>query len=162
MCIRDSYTPWQVLEGRVECGGTVAIADWRGDWISLGLAEKLIREGRRVTVCTSAHTPGVSLMPYIRDQWTSDLAKLGVQFVSHARLYGADASDAYFEHTYSGDAIVCEQVDTLIGSFGNATSDAASELGLPGAEMHVIGDALCPRTVEEAVLEGLRVGAGIE
>ena len=159
---REIYTPWQVLEGRVECGGAVAIADWRGDWISLGLAEKLIREGRRVTVYTSAHTPGVSLMPYIRDQWTSNLAKLGVQFVSYARLFGADADDAYFEHTYSGDAIVCEQVDTLIGSFGNAASNSASELEVPGAEMHVIGDALCPRTVEEAVLEGLRIGARIE
>jgi NADPH-dependent 2,4-dienoyl-CoA reductase/sulfur reductase-like enzyme len=159
---RQVYTPWQVLQGQVECGSVIAIADWRGDWISLGLAEKLIREGRRVTVYTSAHTPGVSIMPYIRDQWTSDLAKLGVQFVSYARLYGADAHDAYFEHTYSGDAIIGEQVDTLIGSFGNATSDTASQLELPDAETHVIGDALCPRTVEEAVLEGLRVGIKIQ
>lgn len=159
---REVYTPAQVLEGQVECGSTVAIADWRGDWISLGVAEKLIREGRRVTVCTSAHTPGASLMPYIRDQWTSNLARLGVQFITHARLYGADASEVYFEHTYSGEAIVCEQIDTLIGSFGSATNDAAAELAVPGAEMHVIGDALCPRTVEEAVLEGFRVGARIE
>lgn len=31
-------------------------------------------------------------------------------------------------------------------------------LGDRSGETHMIGDCLCPRTVEEAVLEGLRVG----
>ncbi len=42
------------------------------------------------------------------------------------------------------------------------TSSRALET--PGAfdgEVHGIGDCLAPRTVEEAVLEGLRVGAAI-
>jgi 2,4-dienoyl-CoA reductase-like NADH-dependent reductase (Old Yellow Enzyme family) len=158
---REIRTPWEVLEGKVECGGTVVIADWRGDWISLGLAEKLVREGRSVTLCTPSHAPGIGLMPYIRDQWVSNLAKLGVRFIPYARLYGADGSDVYFEHTYTADAIVCEKIDTLIASFGNDAGDAAADFEVPGAEVHVIGDALSPRTIEEAVLEGLRIGAKI-
>lgn len=34
--------------------------------------------------------------------------------------------------------------------------DAAHALGVP---VHVIGDCLAPRTVEEAVLEGLKAGS---
>lgn len=154
---REVATPWQVLKGEVACGGSVAIADWRGDWIAMGLAEKLVREGRKVTVYSSAHTPGVSLMPYIRDKWVSDLANLGVQFVNLARLFGADERDAYFEHTCTGGAIICESVETVIGSFGNA-STRETDFELPGVQTHLIGDAFSPRTVEEAILEGLRTG----
>lgn len=154
---REVFTPSQVLKGDVECGGSVAIADWRGDWISFGLAEKLVREGRQVTIYSSAHTPGASLMPFIRDKWTSDLANLGVRFVNLARLFGADERDAYFENTCTGSAIICESVDTVIGSFGNATTFSPN-FELPGVQTHLIGDALSPRTVEEAMLEGLRTG----
>lgn len=154
---REVATPWQVLKGEVECGANVAIADWRGDWIALGLAEKLVRGGCQVTVYSSAHTPGVSLMPYIRDQWVSDLAKLGVRFINLARLFGVDETDAYFEQTYTGEAIICENVDTVIGSFGNVSASVA-DFEVPGIPTHFIGDALSPRTVEEAMLEGMRAG----
>ncbi|WP_035022395.1 FAD-dependent oxidoreductase [Aquamicrobium defluvii] len=154
---RAAATPWQVLKGEVYCGTKVAIADWRGDWIALGLAEKLVREGRQVTLFSSAHTPGVSLVPHIRDTWVSELAKLGVRFVNLVRLFGADETDAYFEHTYTGEAVICESVDTVIGSFGNA-SVPATDFDLPGIPTHVIGDAYSPRTVEEAILEGMRAG----
>lgn len=154
---REILDPWKVLQGESTCGGNVAIADWRGDWIGLGLTEKLVREGRQVTLYSSAHTPGVSLMPYIRDKWTSDLDKLGVRFVNLARLFGADESDVFFEHTYSGEAIVGVNVDTIIASFGNRSATDES-LALPGIDTHYIGDALSPRTIEEAILEGMRVG----
>jgi 2,4-dienoyl-CoA reductase-like NADH-dependent reductase (Old Yellow Enzyme family) len=159
---RRVHTAWDVLEGRVECGTSVVIADWRGDWISLGIAEKLIREGRQVTLCTSGHAPGISLMAYIRDHWVSTLARLGVAFVPYARLHGADARDVYFEHTCTGAAIIRENVDTIVLSYGNTPDEEAeAAFTMDGATVEVIGDALCPRTVEEAVLEGLRAGWGI-
>ena len=36
---------WQVLKGEVNPGQSVVVADWRCDWVGLGLAEKLAREG---------------------------------------------------------------------------------------------------------------------
>jgi hypothetical protein len=153
---RAVYDAWQVLDGEAPIGRHVAIADWRGDWVGMGLAERFVREGRQVTLATSTQGPAVSLMPYIRDQWVSLLQGLGVRFVSYARPYGADASDVYFEHTYSGEAIVVSDADTFVVSYGNEPRPdpfAGDDLG--GATVRLIGDAASPRTVEEAVLEGL-------
>ncbi|MFM9859096.1 FAD-dependent oxidoreductase [Pseudoxanthobacter sp. M-2] len=153
---RAVYDAWQVLDGEAPIGRHVAIADWRGDWVGMGLAERFVREGRQVTLATSTQGPAVSLMPYIRDQWVSLLQGLGVRFVSYARPYGADAADVYFEHTYSGEAIVVSDADTFVVSYGNEPRPSPFEGDdLGGATVRLIGDAASPRTVEEAVLEGL-------
>ncbi|MFO1058236.1 MAG: hypothetical protein U1E53_14865 [Dongiaceae bacterium] len=48
-------------------------------------------------------------------------------------------------------------------TYGNAPEDDPLEpFRVEGATVKAIGDALCPRTVEEAVLEGLRAGAGLD
>jgi hypothetical protein len=66
------------------------------------------------------------------------------------------------EHSASGEPMIFEDIDALVLSQGH---DRVAELeveldGYPG-EVHVIGDALTPRTAEEAVLEGLKVGLAI-
>ena len=159
---RVAYDAWQVLDGTAVIGRHVAIADWRGDWVGVGLAEWFIREGRQVTLATSAHGPAVSLMPYVRDQWVATLQGLGVRFVAYARPFGADGADVYFEHTYSGEAIIVPEADTFVVSYGNAPRPNPFEgADLAGANVVVIGDAASPRTVEEAVLEGLVAGDAI-
>jgi hypothetical protein len=42
-----------------------------------------------------------------------------------------------------------------------AVDDLVTELAGHVADVHVIGDCLAPRTVEEAILEGLEVAAAI-
>lgn len=55
--------------------------------------------------------------------------------------------------------MVLEGVDTIVLAFGQ-TANRSLELDLEGCgiETHLIGDCLTPRTAEEAVLEGLRIG----
>ena len=151
---------WQVLRNEANPGGSVVIADWRADWIGIGLAEKLAGEGRRVRLCVDAVMAGETLPWYVRDDAAGRLHKLGVEVVTYARLYGTDADTAYFQHAASGEPIVIAGVDTLVLSLGHErVADLERELeDWPGA-IHVIGDALTPRTAEEAVLEGLKIGA---
>jgi predicted NAD/FAD-dependent oxidoreductase len=55
-----------------------------------------------------------------------------------------------------------EGVDTVVTSLGHAPRTELSEaLADAGYKVHAIGDCLSPRTVEEAVLEGLQIGARI-
>ena len=49
---------WQVLSREVNCGGKVVVADWRGDWVGLGIAQLLALEGRHVRLLTPGHAPG--------------------------------------------------------------------------------------------------------
>ena len=153
---------WQVLRGEANVGSSVVIADWRCDWIGLGLAEKLARDGCRVRLCSNGYMPGQTIQQYVRDHWLGLMHKLGVEIIPMTRLFGADADSVYLQHTTSGEAIICEEVDTLVTAMGHQSED---ELFLAlqdwEGEVHRIGDCLAPRTAEEAVLEGLKAGAAI-
>ena len=81
--------------------------------------------------------------------------------IPFARLYGADADTVYCQHTISQGAMVLDEVDTLVTVGANRrVARLAEDLRLKTPiEHHLIGDCLSPRTAEEAVLEGLKVGA---
>lgn len=152
-------TAWQVLRGEVNVGTRAVIADWRCDWIGLGLAEKLARGGCHVRLCVNGVTGGQSLPQYVRDKWLGDLHRLGVEVVPYLRLFGVDEDSAYFQHTLSGEPLILQGVDTLVTSLGHQSDEALSgELAKWDGEVHQIGDCLAPRTAEEAVLDGLRAG----
>jgi len=151
---------WNVLKGRANIGGRVVIADWRCDWIGLGLAEKLAKDGCSVRLVSTGHVAGETIPRYMRDLWLGEMHKLGVEMIPMARLFGVDEDTVYFQHIASYEPVICENVDTVVLSQGHQpVTELEQELeGWPGA-LHVIGDALAARTAEEAVLEGLEAGA---
>ena len=153
---------WQVLRGETTVGSSVVVADWRCDWIGMGLAEKLALEGCRVRLCVNGYMPGQHIQRYVRDRWAGELHKLGVEVINYARLFGVDAGSVYFQHTTSGEPIVCEEADTLVLATGHRAVNAL-EAALAGydGEVRLAGDCLVPRTAEEAVLEGLQVASAI-
>ncbi len=151
---------WQVLRDEANVGQSVVVADWRCDWIGLGIAEKLARDGCAVRLCVNGYMPGQTIQQYVRDSWIGKLHKLGVEIVPYVRLAGADSDTVYFQHTTSGEPVLCEGIDTLVLSMGHEqVSDLANELDGYGGAVHTIGDCRAPRTAEEAVLEGLKVAA---
>lgn len=150
---------WQVILGQGNPGADVVVADWRCDWVGMGVAEKLARDGCRVRLAVNGITAGQMIPQYVRDKWLGDLHRLGVEVIPYTRLYGADGDTVYLQQTTSGEAILCEGVDTLVTAYGHKSSTSL-EAGLEDwvGDVHVIGDCLAPRTAEEAVLEGLRAG----
>jgi hypothetical protein len=148
---------WQVVKGQANVGGSVVVADWRCDWVGLGVAEILAREGRRVRLCVQGYMPGEMIQQYVRDSWLGTLHTLGVEIIPFVRLVGADADTVYFEHMTSEQAVLCEGTETLVTALARE-SDTELELALEGYEGEVltIGDCAAPRTAEEAVLEGLK------
>jgi pyruvate/2-oxoglutarate dehydrogenase complex dihydrolipoamide dehydrogenase (E3) component len=147
---------WQVLRGEVNPGTNVVVADWRCDWVGVGLAEKLAREGCSVRLMVDGETLGQNLQLYLRTHWAGVMHKLGVDVTLYARLFGAEDDTVYFHHNASGEPIICEDVDTLVLAQGHKQqSELEDELRDLGIEAHLIGDCLSPRSAEEAVFEGL-------
>ena len=153
---------WQVLKGEASPGNSVVIADWRCDWIGVGLAEKLAQEGCRVRLAVDGTHAGQNLQIYLRDIWAGKLNALEVEIIPYARLFGTDRNTAYFHHTANGDPIVCEDIDTLVLSQGHQSVTALEDrLKGSGVEIHLVGDCLSPRTAEEAIYEGLMIAREI-
>jgi NADPH-dependent 2,4-dienoyl-CoA reductase/sulfur reductase-like enzyme len=147
---------WSVIRGESKAGKNVVIADWSCDWSGLGVAEKLAREGHYVRLMSGGSVAGESIQAIVRDHWIGILHGLGVEMTAYARFYGAVDGSAYFQHMTGGEAIVCEQVDTIVSCYAaqaNRNCDWIEDIG--GFPLTRVGDALSPRTVEEAVLDGL-------
>jgi len=154
---------WQVIKdpGSVP-GGHVVVADFRGDWVGLGTARLLAQAGHQVTLAVRGYAAGESLQQYVRDRLLAAITRQRITVVPLARPYGVDDDTVYLQHVLTDEPVFVENVAGLVLACG---SEPAGELltqvaarGLP----HVaIGDCLSPRTVEEAVLEGLVAATGI-
>lgn len=153
---------WQLLKGEVNPGASVVIADWRCDWIGLGIAEKLAREGSYVRLCVDGEMAGQNLQKYLRWHWVGQLQKLGVEIVPYARFFGALGDTAYFMHSLSGAAIECGGMDTLVIAQGHQPVTALEEeLRSSAIPLFLAGDCRSPRSAEEAVYEGMEAGRDV-
>ncbi len=151
-----------ILAGRATTGARVVIYDWHGDWTGAGIAERLAAEGVHVRLAVNAMCAAANIQTYIRFEVIARLHKLGVEVHPWLRLYGADGNTAYFIHTPSREAVVMEGVDTIVLNTPNLQEDGlVTVLERLGIEHHLIGDALSPRTAEEAVYEGMRAGLAV-
>ena len=149
---------WKILQDEVKVGKKVVISDWRSDWIGMGVAEKLALQGCNVTLAVNGLHAGEMLQSYVRDSTAGRLHNLSVKILPYARLFGCDDDTVYLQHSITDAAMVLEHIDTLVISHGHQRVDYLIE-ELDGiAPIYPIGDCLAPRTAEEAVLDGLRVG----
>ncbi len=155
-------TAWQVLTDAVCVGASVVIADWRADWVGVGLAERLAVSGSAVTLCTNSAMAGETLQLYTRNHYVGRLHRLGVTIRTHARFYGVDGGTVYFQNTLTQDPIVIDDMDSVVLSLGHsAVNNLSRELDDTSFPVISIGDCVTPRTAEEAVYEGFIAGTTI-
>lgn len=153
---------WQMLKGEINPGASVVIADWRCDWLGLGVAEKLARSGSRVRLCVDGEMAGQNLQKYLRWHWIGQLHKLGVEIIPYARFFGAGGNSACFMHSLSGEAVECDGMDTLVIAQGHRpVTDLEDALQGSDFRIHTAGDCRSPRSAEEAVFEGMAVARAL-
>jgi len=152
----DLVDAWSVINNTAKVGKNVVIADWSCDWPGLGVAEKLARDGHYVRLLSGGSVAGESIQAIVRDQWIGILHSLNVEMINYARFYGAVDGSVFFQHMTGDKAIVCEGVDTIVSCYASESNRSCDWLE-ESANMMVlkVGDALAPRTVEEAMLDGL-------
>lgn len=149
-----------VLTGAARTGKRVVVYDWLADWVGAGIAERLAGEGAHVRLAVNGMHAAASIQNYVRDMYVARLFRLGIEVLPYMRLYGVDGETAYFLHTAAQAPIEVNGVDTVVLACPNAPEDGlAASLRQARIPFDLIGDALAPRTCEEAVYEGLKVAA---
>ena len=155
-----------VLQGKVECGKRVVIADYQNYTKGLVAAEVLADQGKEVTV----------IMPFPVRLFTSnpynvELITLGFQFMTLGTKGVRRVSDHQVKKAAPGKVTIrdvfTEQdrelpADTLVLSYWRKANDALyAELKGKVGRMVKIGDAMAPRLLIDAIHEGYKAAAGI-
>jgi dimethylamine/trimethylamine dehydrogenase len=158
-------TPEQVCAGRRPPGSRVVVYDADGYFVGPGVAELLAADGYQVTIVTTypvlspvsdetlegemlrAHQAGVKIV--------HATTVTAIQPVAGAMLLtGADRYGDPWSLTCDGVVLVTQQV---------SASTLYIELTALGASRtHVIGDAVAPRLISEAIFDGHRLGREID
>ncbi len=130
--------------------------------VGRGLALLLAQSGCRVRLAVNGIVAGKRVPSMVRDYAVGELHKLGVEIEPYVRLFGADEESVYFQHVTSGEAVILDEVDTLVSHHAlRRNAGLAEELNAYGKRLILIGDCLGPRTAEEAVMEGLKAAMAI-
>ncbi|QHG85513.1 FAD-binding protein (plasmid) [Rhodococcus rhodochrous] len=146
-----------VVNGADVPSGRIVIADWRCDWIGLGVARMLAERGRKVTLCVDGYMAGEMLQQYVRDEMLSAAHEAGVEVIPNVSVMGIDEDTVYLQHRLSGQPVMVDDVAATVFSLGPIPNNGLqAQIADLGIDVTAIGDCLAPRTVEEAVLEGLK------
>ena len=159
-CLLDA---WQVIGGASPARGHVVVADWRSDWIGPGVARLLGARGMRVTLAVNAAAPGSLLQQYVRDAMVRSVVREGIEVLPWVRPVGVFDDSVYLQHVLTGEPVILDGTTGLVIACGHEPDATLLDaLRTTGRPVVGVGDALAPRTVEEAVLDGLRVGVAVD
>lgn len=146
---------WEVLAGAIPRSERVVVADWGGDAAGLDCAEVLDAAGNYVTVALAAITAGESMHQYARNLYLGRLYRAGVRIQHHVELTGARAGAVELRNLVAPELELELEADLLVLALGRVPeSGPAQELTARGLVVERAGDALSPRSIEEATLEG--------
>jgi len=156
---------WDVIRGSAKVpAGKVVVADFRSDWLGLGVATLLAGQGNRVTLAVTGNMAGQRCQQYVRDHMTAAARRARVEILPTTRLFGADTDAVFLQDVLTEDAVVIEGTAALVLAQGHVPADELlveleADAATDGAYVVLAaGDVQSPRTIEEAVLEGLRAG----
>ena len=154
---------WEVIrQPEAAPSGKIVVADFRGDWVGLGAARLLAAAGHEVTLAVRGYAAGESLQQYVRDRLLAAMSRQRITVLPLVRPYGVDDDTVYLQHVLTEDPVLVEGAAGLVLACGSSPAGELLEtLDSAGVPAVGIGDCLAPRTVEEAVLEGLVAASGI-
>jgi 2,4-dienoyl-CoA reductase-like NADH-dependent reductase (Old Yellow Enzyme family) len=150
---------WTAIERPEALTGPVLVADWGGEWSGLDAAEVLAAAGLAVTLACAGTVPGETLHQYQRNGYLDRLDRAGVPILHHHEL-AVDSGEVVLRHIFSGRTAPLGAIATLVLAQGRRPLDALWHTAADRTACVRVGDALGPRTAEEAVLEGFLAGRG--
>jgi 2,4-dienoyl-CoA reductase (NADPH2) len=146
-----------VLSGNAEVGEKVVV--WGNRKPGIGVALKLAKEGKKVTLVGKDKSAGFDINPSFK--W---------RYMIYLRQNGVTAyNDCTIDEVGDGEIVVKTmngyrfpvQCDTIILTERETNEALKATVQSEGIELYVVGDALVPRNLSSAVHDGYRIGLRI-
>ncbi|MBK1789197.1 oxidoreductase [Prauserella cavernicola] len=156
-----TLTAAEALDGRTWTGRTLVVLDDDGSWTAASVAETAARGGAEVHVVAAAGTPLWDIGWYSRMTIVERLRSLGVRLWTSATA-GFAHGGATVTSGLTGQATTVDGVTDVVALAIPETEHVLAE-HLDGTvpTVHVIGDAVAPRSLLEAMFEGHAIGRAL-
>ncbi len=144
-----------VLAGKAEPGRRVAVVAGEAHIQALSTADYLADRGHEVEVLTAALYAGSQLEAGTREAVYRRLLENGATITPLAQVRAVRGRTVEIANAFTQAERTIEDVDTVVLAFGGRSDDGlARALEGDDREVHVIGDALAPRRLMDAIYEG--------
>jgi NADPH-dependent 2,4-dienoyl-CoA reductase/sulfur reductase-like enzyme len=154
-------TTVDVLLGRVATGRRVVVVDEDGHYAAPTTADLLAGRGCQVTLITRYFMVGEDIDEGIRSDLYGRLFGQGVVLQPLTAAKAILPGGLRTRHTFSGAEATLE-ADTVVLSFGGKANDGLfHELDGRVPELRLAGDAVSPRRIHDALLDGTRVARAL-
>lgn len=155
-------TPDAVLENPEAFTAHTVVRDDGGGRAGLAAAELLAERGVPLTIVTTDFVVAEGIDPVVRTPIHTHLLRAGATFRAGERIERLEGAQVLLRNLYSGAQSAVETVSTLVDWRGREAERSLVEAARnTGAAVHIIGDALAPRTVAFAVAEATAAGEAI-
>jgi 2,4-dienoyl-CoA reductase-like NADH-dependent reductase (Old Yellow Enzyme family) len=150
---------WEVFEVPEAFIGPVIVIEDDPHLSGTAAAEKLAERGHAVTIVTPHMHAGADLPVHHAPNLYRRLATLGIDVLPGTFVTQITASGLACEARFGGTLRHLDHTGPVVLAMGNRANDSlASIITKRGVELHVVGDALAPRQVDIAILDGERAG----
>jgi pyruvate/2-oxoglutarate dehydrogenase complex dihydrolipoamide dehydrogenase (E3) component len=150
-----------VLAGEVpmQAGQRVVVLAGEHHIQALSTADFLVDQGCQVEVLTAALHAGAQLEPGVLEVVYSRLLSKGVVITPLTVVEAIAGRTVRTAHALTHQPGQLEEVDLVVAAYGGQAADALYHAAREhGSEVHLIGDALAPRRLMDAILDGARLG----
>ena len=154
-------TPEQALDGRSWAGRTLVILDGEGSWTTASVAETAARGGATVHVVTRAGSPLWGVSYYSRMTTVERLRDLGVNLWTGVQATFRGDRAELTSSLVSATQVIEGVTDVVVAEPPDAADRLAAELADAGLDVHIVGDAVAPRSLLEAMFEGHALGRAL-
>jgi NADPH-dependent 2,4-dienoyl-CoA reductase/sulfur reductase-like enzyme len=155
-------TTWDVLKGK-KVGKRVMILDDDGTRHAAGTAQYLLNKGHKVSAVTRfpmyAPITGQTLeMALVY----SDVLSKGLDAITNSWVKSIKGKTAKVYNLYTGQETSVRNIDTFVLACGSEANNALfQQLEAKLANVHLIGDALAPRSLDHVIYEAELAGREI-
>jgi 2,4-dienoyl-CoA reductase-like NADH-dependent reductase (Old Yellow Enzyme family)/thioredoxin reductase len=158
--LEDDYdrlvTVHDALEGAM-VGESVAVFDMRGDMIASTTAEWLAASGRSTWLITPHRYAGRQIEPMTWQMLHGRLLAAGVTIITNHDIIALTDAGIDIRSNVTGNVTGLAGVVTVVASAGGVGRTGLVtrlKARLPAVPITVVGDAVSPRNIEKAILEG--------